>query len=79
MCTAVGNKTELPRTNRKAPKTISDEFSRGEIEDLIKQGRISREGAWYRINDIKVLSNDFSGLIKRMSVSNQELLVQLYS
>jgi len=68
----------LTKSVRKVPKVNFDEFSRSEIEDLIKQGRISKKGTWYRIHDMKVLSNDFSGLVKRISVNNQELLVQLH-
>ena len=50
-----------------------------EIESLIRQGRIERMGTWYQINDLQVLSDEFFGIVKRMFVNKQKMLVQLYS
>jgi len=48
------------------------------INNLIQQGRIAREGTWYRVYDLDVLRNELLWLIKSMSVSSQGTLVKLY-
>ena len=69
----------MPRINHKNYKVISDESPRNMIDDFIRQGQISRKGAWFQINDLEVLNHDFSGLIKKISITKQETLIQLYS
>lgn len=69
----------MSRVNHKSYKVIADDSPRNVIDDFIRQGQISRKGAWYQINDLKVLNHDFSGLIKKISITKQETLIQLYS
>ena len=68
----------MARINQKNYKVIADESPRNLIDEFIRQGQISRKGAWYQINDLDVLKHDFSGLIKKISVNKQETLIQIY-
>lgn len=70
------------KTSQKNHPAFVDEIRksifRSDIDILIQQGSIAKEGSWYRIYDMEVLRNKLTGLIKRMSVSNKGMLVQLY-
>lgn len=48
------------------------------INNLIQEGRIAREGTWYRVHDLDVLRNELLWLIKSISISNKGTLVKLY-
>ena len=69
----------MARINQKNHKVIAEESPLNMIDDFIRQGQISKKGAWYQINDLEVLKHDFSGLIKKISINKQETLIQLYS
>ena len=69
----------MTRLNQKNYRIVADESPRNVIDGFIRQGQISREGSWYRINDLDVLNHDFSGMIKKICVNKQETLIQLYS
>ena len=67
------------RSTRNHSRGQIPESAGTEIESLIRQGRIERKGSWYQVNDLQVLSDEFSGIVKRMFVNKQEMLVQLYN
>lgn len=66
-----------PKSSRwHAPKTPISATPR--VYELIKQGSIVREGDWYRVYDIRVLGEELFGMVRRLLVSNEEVLVKLY-
>ncbi|HKK16245.1 MAG TPA: hypothetical protein VJ981_06030 [Gammaproteobacteria bacterium] len=49
-----------------------------DIFQLIERGKLEREGNWYRVNDLRILGNELYGLIRRIFISRNETLIQLY-
>lgn len=50
----------------------------GDLDTLIHQGSIVKEGDWYRIMDLNVLGEQLSGLVKHLFVNDQGVLVKLH-
>jgi hypothetical protein len=66
-----------PKSSRwHAPKIPISATTR--VYELIEQGSIVREGDWYRVYDIRVLGEELFGMVRRLLVSNEEVLVKLY-
>ena len=65
--------------NRMIRVTLNTPAAGDDINNLIQQGRIAREGTWYRVHDLDVLRNELLWLIKSMSVSSHGTLVKLYN
>ena len=49
-----------------------------DIYQLIERGKLEREGNWYRVYDLRILGNELYGLIRRILISRDETLIQIY-
>ncbi len=65
------------KSSKSAIWNLSKSRTTSALADLIEQGSIAREGDWYRIHDVQILSDELFGLVKRLLVNNREILVKL--